>query len=85
MSQNIRYLSPRSVQVQEGSPTRLEALAPQAVFGALAFNAFNYKVLGAVGFDAVVHLVRTCPAYQLIYSDLADAIARLDDLWARLP
>ena len=57
----------------------------QAVFGALAFNAFNYKALGAVGFDSVVHLVRTCPAYQLIYSDLADAIAQLDDLWAKLP
>lgn len=70
---------------QAGSPTRLEPLAPQSVFGAIAFNAFNYKVLGAVGFDAVVHLVRTCPAYQLIYSDLADAIARLDELWARLP
>jgi hypothetical protein len=29
----------------------------------------------------VVTLARQCPAWQLIYSDLGDALARLDDLW----
>lgn len=70
-------------QWRAGCATRLEAVEARPIFGALAFNAFNYKLLGAIGFDAVVHLVRACPAYQLIYSDLDDAIATIDDLWSR--
>jgi HprK-related kinase A len=57
-------------QWRAGSPTRLEPVNPKSIFGALAFNAFNYAVLGAAGFEAVVHLARECPAWQLIYSDL---------------
>lgn len=72
-------------QWRAGSRTALEPVAPQSVFGALAFNAFNYKALGAVGFDAVVHLARSCPAWQIIYSDLDDAIATIDDIWRQLP
>jgi HprK-related kinase A len=64
-----------------GTPTRLEPLPPEALFGALAFNAFNYRLLGAVGFDAVLRLVRACPAWQLVYSDLDDAIATIDARW----
>ncbi len=66
---------------QADSPLHLEAIDPQALFGALAFNAFNYRLLGQTGFDAVVHLVRRCPAWQLIYSDLDEAIAAIDRLW----
>jgi hypothetical protein len=51
------------------------------VFAALAFNAFNYNLLGAVGFRSVVHLVRTCPAWQLVYSDLDDALATINSAW----
>lgn len=70
-------------QWRAGSPTRLEPVAARPIFSALAFNAFNYKLLGAIGFSTVVHLVRACPAFQLIYSDLDDAIATIDGLWAR--
>jgi hypothetical protein len=38
-------------------------------------------MLGATGFDAVMYLVRSCPAWQLIYSDLDEAIASLDRIW----
>jgi HprK-related kinase A len=69
---------------QAGQPTRLEPVPPEALFGALAFNAFNYRLLGAVGFDAVLRLVRTCPAWQLVYSDLDDAIAAIDARWAEV-
>lgn len=72
-------------QWRAGSSTCLEPVAPPAVFSALAFNAFNYKVLGATGFDAVVFLARTCPAWQLIYSDLDEAIAAIDGLWQQTP
>lgn len=66
---------------EAGSPTRWEPLAQHVAFPALAFNAFNYTVLGAVGFGAAVALVRQCPAWQLVYSDLDDAIATIDAAW----
>jgi hypothetical protein len=54
------------------------------VFPALAFNAFNYGLLGAVGFQSVVRLVRQCPAWQLIYSDLDDALATIEGAWPQV-
>jgi HprK-related kinase A len=64
-----------------GSATTFEPMEPDEVFGALAFNAFNYKLLGDVGFEAVVTLVRRCPAWRLQYSDLDDAVATLARHW----
>ncbi len=64
-----------------GSPTFWEPLAEHVLFPALAFNAFNYSLLGAVGFEAVVRLVRQCPAWQLVYSNLDDALATIDAAW----
>lgn len=69
---------------QAGSPTRLERVPENALFSALAFNAFNYSVLGAAGFRAVVRLVRQCPSWQLIYSDLEDALAKLEAAWPQV-
>lgn len=66
---------------EAGSPTRWEALEPHVSFPALAFNAFNYTVLGAAGFEAAVQLVRRCPAWQLVYSDLDDALAHIEAAW----
>jgi HprK-related kinase A len=64
-----------------GSRTRFEPVEQRAIFGALAFNSFNYSMLGATGFDAVMHLARSCPAWQLIYSDLDEAVAAVDGIW----
>jgi hypothetical protein len=64
-----------------GSPTRLEVLSPDEVFPALAFNAFNYATLGAMGFESVVRLALRCPAWRLAYSDLAGALNAIDALW----
>lgn len=66
------------------SPTKLEPLSSDRLFSALAFNAFNYTTLGAVGFDAVIHLVRQCPAWTLTYSDLPDALAAIDAIWPQV-
>jgi hypothetical protein len=66
---------------QAGSPLRLERIPAQKLFMSVAFNAFNYRVLGRAGFDAVVRIVQTCPGWRLIYSDLGEAIAALDALW----
>jgi HprK-related kinase A len=66
---------------EAGSPTRWEPITQQALFPALAFNAFNYGLLGSLGFQSVIRLVRKCPAWQLVYSDLNDAISTLEDVW----
>ncbi len=66
---------------EAGSATRWEPLAEHVAFPALAFNAFNYTVLGEAGFQAAVHLMRVCPAWQLVYSDLDDALATIDAAW----
>jgi len=64
-----------------GSPTKWEPLPEHILLPTLAFNAFNYSVLGAVGFKAAVRLVRQCPAWQLVYSDLDDAVATIEAAW----
>ncbi len=64
-----------------GSPTLLQRLPEQPLFSSLAFNAFNYQVIGAAGFQAALHLTRRCPGWQLTYSDLDDALRKLDALW----
>jgi len=64
-----------------GSVTRLEPVAAPVAFTTLAFNAFNYTVLGAAGFDAVTALVQRCPVWQLEYSDIDDALHALARRW----
>jgi HprK-related kinase A len=66
---------------EAGSTTQLLRVQPHIAFSALAFNAFNYQVLGARGFQAVVALCQQCPVWQLVYSDLDDALACIDALW----
>lgn len=66
---------------QAGHATELTPIQPQMAFSALAFNAFNYATLGAAGFKAAVALAGACPTWQLIYSDLDDALARLAREW----
>jgi len=66
---------------EAGSATRWEPIPPHAAFSALAFNAFNYQLLGEIGFNAVLSIVRRCLAWQLIYSDLDDAIQTIEQAW----
>ena len=69
---------------QADQPTSWEPLDEQEAFSALAFNAFNYPITGAAGFRAVVGLVRRCPAWQLVYSDLDHALATIEAAWSRV-
>lgn len=64
--------------------TALHELAPQVLFTSLAFNAFNYKECAQAGFESAVHLSQRCPGWQLVYSELQDALDRLDALWRRV-
>ncbi len=64
-----------------GSATQLRPLSPEVLFSSLAFNAFNYQTLGALGFHSALHLTRRCLGWELIYSDLDDALAALNVMW----
>lgn len=66
---------------QAGSATVLERIPTERLFPALAYNAFNYTVLGATGFESVIHLVRNCLGWRLVYSDLDDALAAIESVW----
>jgi HprK-related kinase A len=66
---------------EAGSPTLRKPVEAQVAFSALAFNAFNYQVLGEVGFEAVLSIARASVAWELTYSDLDDAIRWLDEEW----
>jgi HprK-related kinase A len=64
-----------------GAATTLETVTEDDLFKALAFNSFNYELIGATGFQAVIDIVRRCRGYRLEYSSLEDAVERLDRLW----
>jgi HprK-related kinase A len=63
-----------------GSGLVLKPLAGTHAFLRLANNAFNYEIMGSDGFAAVANLIRLCPAYELKYGDLDEAVAKLDTL-----
>ena len=62
----------------------VEPIAPTQAFSRLAFNAFNYQVLGPSAFDAVASLVRRCTAYRITYGDLETAVGVVSGLAAEL-
>jgi hypothetical protein len=45
-------------------------------------QAFNYPILGHLGFERLADLVNTAKAWDIRYSSLDDAVAALDDLIA---
>ena len=67
-------------EFRAGQAARLEPLAPEEGFGALADCAFNYNVLGPPGFHALADLAEGCPAYSLPYGDLDRACHLLEEL-----
>lgn len=66
---------------EAGSPTQWQRVEPEVVFRSLAFNAFNYAVVAEDAFRAAVRISRACPGWQLVYSDLEDAVSTLEREW----
>ncbi|WPL17728.1 hypothetical protein Thiowin_02767 [Thiorhodovibrio winogradskyi] len=62
------------------APLRLEPVVKPDAFLMVATNAFNYDILGQTAFDLVGHMVDACDCYTLVYSDLREAMAALDEL-----
>ncbi|NLF54576.1 MAG: HprK-related kinase A [Thauera phenolivorans] len=65
---------------REGAALAVEPQAREQAFARLAFNSFNYRLLGPVSFDAVADLAAACPAVQLTYSRLDEAIEAIHRL-----
>lgn len=63
-----------------GAELELKPQDKEQVFSRLAFNSFNYALLGKIAFDAVADIADGVPAYELRYSRLDEAIARVDQL-----
>lgn len=60
----------------------LKTLPKERAFLKLAGNSFNYELIGLRGFETVSGLIDSCDCYLLTYSDLEQAIARLNPLAA---
>lgn len=70
---------------RKGASTSLSPLSREQIFSAVAFNAFNYEVLGEAGFRAAIAITRACSGWQLEYSDLDDAIRAVESVFVDLP
>ncbi|HEX7988043.1 MAG TPA: HprK-related kinase A [Duganella sp.] len=65
---------------QADAPAELHPVAKARAHMRTAENAFNYSVLGALGFDAMADLVERSDCYDFCYSNLGDALAMFDQL-----
>ena len=65
---------------QAGVQEELKSLDKTEAFRQLAFNCFNYKLLGATAFRAVAQIVRQVDCYTFTFSDLGRAVVQLKAL-----
>lgn len=63
-----------------GRGVEIEAEEKHEAFARLAFNSFNYHVLGSGAFHALGDVVERCPCYRITYGDLDQAIAAVREL-----
>ena len=52
----------------------------KAAFRQLAFNCFNYRLMGEAGFRAVARMIEQMDCYTFAFGDLQRAVAHLGDL-----
>lgn len=69
--------TPRWIVFPRYEPGAEPLLTPRSklpTFTHFAENAFNYSILGELGFDAVGRLIDQCDCYDFVYSRLEDAL-----------
>jgi HprK-related kinase A len=66
---------------QAGAATSVNLLPKGEAFVRLSSGLVNYSILGAVGFEALTQLLERTVCYELLYSDLEEAM----DWFNRLP
>lgn len=65
---------------QAGVETQVKEKPKTELFMHVVQNAFNYSILGELGFNVLGNLIDDCECLTLVYSDLDDAIAVFDQL-----
>lgn len=65
---------------QAGAALNLESIDKSHGFMMLAMNAFNYDLLGEPAFHTVSSIIDKSHCFQLVYSDLDEAIESLNQL-----
>lgn len=65
-----------------GAPEQLRRLDKIEAFRQLAFNCFNYRLLGGVAFQAVTELINSVDCYTFQFSRLSRAVEQLQALAA---
>lgn len=65
-----------------GASLSTRRLPGEDAFAQLAFNSFNYALLGPLSFHAVADVIASCPAFALEYSRFDEAIECLRTLLA---
>jgi HprK-related kinase A len=63
-----------------GAAEELEPLDKTEAFRQLAFNCFNYRLLGETSFRAIGEIIRTVDCYSFTFSDLERAVPILAGL-----
>ena len=63
-----------------GVEESLQPLDKTEAFRQLAFNCFNYKLLGETAFRAVAQIIRQVDCYTFTFSNLENAVAQLTAL-----
>jgi HprK-related kinase A len=63
-----------------GRQLHIKQLRQSLAFTRLSQNAFNYRLLGATGFERLTRLIRRCRCYSAEYGSLSEIVAALDDL-----
>jgi HprK-related kinase A len=72
-----------SPRYQSGATATLRELGKIETFRMLLDHAFNYHATQRAGFDSIMRLVETCPAYSLSYGTLREAVDAMEGLVAR--
>jgi len=65
-----------------GAPEKLRPLDKTEAFRQLAFNCFNYRLLGETSFRAVAQIIRQVDCYTFTFSRLDRAVEQLQGLAA---
>ena len=63
-----------------GASEALHPLDKTDAFRLLAFNSFNYRLMGEEGFRSVARMIRQMDCYTFAFGDLERAVARLGEL-----
>jgi len=64
---------------ESGVATELRPVSRPEAFLRVAYQSFNYSMLGSVGFETLAAIVARCACYELRYHDLDEAVRAIEE------